>query len=151
MTRVTSEGSSGTRYVNPRRSKGTSCLDGIENVHWVFLLTVYILTLAGPDFFLRALVSIGRGGLDLRDFGVYSFLLSSTLICYIKFGRQNLFATVTRICSPLVARIWSTESVRHMSRPDSVLLEDNLVATYGTQSVRLLTEYCHIWLQLGLI
>ena len=40
-------------------------------------LTVYILTLAGPDFFLRALVSIGRGGLDLRDFGVYSFLLSS--------------------------------------------------------------------------
>ena len=80
MTRVTSEGSSGTRYVNPRRSKGTSCLDGIENVHWVFLLTVYILTLAGPDSFLRALVSIGRGGLDLRDFGVYSFLLSSNFI-----------------------------------------------------------------------
>ena len=79
MTRVTSEGSSRTRYVNPRRFKGTSCLDGIENVHWVFLLTVYILTLAGPDSFLRALVSIGRGGLDLRDFGVYSFLLSSII------------------------------------------------------------------------
>ena len=40
-------------------------------------LTVYILTLAGPDSFLRAVVSIGRGGSDLRDFGVYSFLLSS--------------------------------------------------------------------------
>ena len=89
MTRVTSEGSSRTRYVNPRRSKGTSCLDGIENVHWVFLLTVYILTLAGPDFFLRALVSIGRGGLDLRDFGVYSSLLSSS------FGaHEALFATL---------------------------------------------------------
>ena len=50
-----------------------------------------------------------------------------------------------------MARIWSTESVRHMWRPDSVLLEENLVATYGTQSVRLLTEYCHIWLQSGLI
>ena len=38
-------------------------------------LTVYILTLAGPDSFLRALVSIGRGGFDLRDFGVLFFLI----------------------------------------------------------------------------
>ena len=43
-------------------------------------LTVYILTLAGPDSFLRAIVSIGRGGSDLRDFGVYSFLLSSRFL-----------------------------------------------------------------------
>ena len=43
-------------------------------------LTVYILTLAGPDSFLRAVVSIGRGGSDLRDFGVYSFLLSSIIV-----------------------------------------------------------------------
>ena len=53
-------------------------------------LTVYILTLAGPDSFLRALVSIGRGGLDLRDFGVYSFLLSSISVenssCGIRSG-----------------------------------------------------------------
>ena len=42
-------------------------------------LTVYILTLAGPDSSLRAVVSTGRGGSDLRDFGVYSFLLSSTV------------------------------------------------------------------------
>ena len=53
-------------------------------------LTVYILTLAGPDSFLRALVSIGRGGLDLRDFGVYSSLLSSISVenssCGIRSG-----------------------------------------------------------------
>ena len=66
----------------------------------------------------------------------------------VRHSDQNLFA---RICSPLVARIWSTESVRHMWRPDSVLLDENLVATYGTQSVRLRTEYCHIWLESGLI
>ena len=38
-------------------------------------LTVYILTLAGPDSFLRALVSIGRGGFDLRDFGVFFLII----------------------------------------------------------------------------
>ena len=45
-------------------------------------LIVYILTLAGPDSFLRADVSIGWGGSDLRDFGVYSFLLSSNRLIF---------------------------------------------------------------------
>ena len=53
-------------------------------------LIVYILTLAGPDSFLRADVSIGWGGSDLRDFGVYSFLLSSISVenssCGIRSG-----------------------------------------------------------------
>ena len=40
-------------------------------------LIVHILTLAGPDPFLRAVVGVDQGGSDFRDFGVHSFLLSS--------------------------------------------------------------------------
>ena len=53
-------------------------------------LIVHILTLAGPDPFLRAVVGVDQGGSDFRDFGVHSFLLSSISVenssCGIRSG-----------------------------------------------------------------
>ena len=70
-------------------------------------LPVYILTLAGPDSFLRALVSIGRGGLDLRDFGVYSFLLSSNSNSQdISFYKLEYWTTLDNMgCYKLMSKI----------------------------------------------
>ena len=69
---------------------GVPCLTGIENVGWVFL-RLSILTLAEPDLFLYAGLSVGRGGSNFRDL---MFLLPYYLLNLIKyFLEKNKLST----------------------------------------------------------
>ena len=72
---------------------GVPCLTGIENVGWVFL-RLSILTLAEPDLFLYADLSVDRGGSNFRDL---MFLLPYYLLSLLRIPPMISFTQANNV------------------------------------------------------